>query len=779
MPWNKTNVKIFRIGFIPFWFHYGWALALWASIALSAMPSESATSSRYQGFVLVLSGGGARGLSQIGVLKALDEANVKPELIIGTSMGAIIGSLYAAGYAADTIRRIIESVDWNEMYANGARRNNLFVSQKNEPINYLFEIRLNERLEPVLPNSISYGQVFYELLGPLLAPAQFKAGSDFDRLPIRLRIVTTDLLSGKRVVLSRGNIAEAVRASSSVPLAFSPVARDSMLLIDGGLTANIPVAVAHDEHAVFTLAIDVTSPLWERSHIDNPVYLMDQVVSISAKSQKELNALQADLLIKPRLEGFNNTDFDHSAALVERGYAAMRPVIDTLKMLLAQKECKAESTFSANTLSGDTVVPIRSISLAGNQKTARGLILTAAGIKPGDTFSNAAHQKAVSSLYATELFNNVNIDIDSGAQMRIILNEKRYWRVRMGLRFDEFHLGEGFIQPAYENVFGQGICARLHLQYGLRREKYAFEFLNNHLLSTNFANSAKLQAYISTEQISTQMKVIDTIDGEPDTTFWHTENNLRKSGLLGLIGIQLGRSTLLSSGIHLEFYKVRAGNTSVFQDVWGLKFLPYALLRLTMDNMDKFPFPTTGFKSYFSIGGTNRYIGGTMTFFKMEGSVRRIFTVAKRHTISPQIMFAWSSSPLPEVEKKYMGGSFPEETHQDMEIHTYVPFFGLRPRALSGDIIGLLNGRYSLTITRNMYLTAGIDCGYAWNQPQFPHSRIVRKFFNSAPVGVGIGCAVQTIVGPIRFNYGKLLHDFNREGLPSDDLFYFSAGHDF
>jgi predicted acylesterase/phospholipase RssA len=598
--WNEEKVKVPPVVLVSFRAYrrapgFAKIVALCALIFFFAIPHQSAAAARYQGFALILSGGGARGLSQIGVLKALDEADIRPDLVVGTSMGAVIGSLYAAGFSPDSIRQIVEAVNWNEIYTNSARRNKLFVSQKNEPINYLFEVRLNDRLEPIPPNSISHGQVFYDLLGPLLSPAQYHAGSNFDRLPVRLRIVTTDLLSGKRVVISHGNIAEAVRASSSVPLAFSPVARDNMLLVDGGITANIPVTVAREEKAVLILAIDVTSPLWDRAHIDNPVYLMDQVVLISAKGQKEINAHQADLLITPPLEGFNNTDFSHDSVLMDRGYTAMRMAIDTLKALLALKGC-AKTVDSGLNVSpaGGKRLAIKTITFTGNRKTSPRLVVAAAGIKPGDSFTSLLHQRAITSLYATDLFNNVNIDLDSNTAIHIMLNEKRYWRVRMGLRYDEFHLGEGYIQPAYENLFGRGVLARLHLQYGLRREKYAFEFQNNYLLNSNFASNAKLQTYFSTERIFADTIVIDSIGGEPDTTLWHTERNLQKSGVLCLTGIQIGRSTMLSSGVHLEFYKVRAGNTSVFQDVWGLKFLPYALLRLTMDTMDKFPFPTTG-----------------------------------------------------------------------------------------------------------------------------------------------------------------------------------------
>ena len=781
-------------------------------------------------FALVLSGGGARGLSQIGVLKALDEARLKPDLIVGTSMGAIIGSLYACGYSPDSILSIFRSIDWNDIFSNTARRDRLFVSQKSEPVNFLFEVRLNDRLEPVPPSSISYGQSFFDILGPLLTPAQFHARMDFDSLPVQLRIVTTDLISGKKVVLSKGNIAAAIRASSGVPLAFSPVARDSMLLMDGGLVSNIPSDIARDEHSGLIVAVDVTSPLWNRNDLENPVRLMDQVVAIGIMHQKETDRNRADLVITPVLEGFSNTDFRPIDTLIARGYECMRRYIDTLTGMLGKKNPAAlrtavppvrwtatdlrlasrlDSVLKAETASNGSAAPllnildkcgypfgtitiaardsagitatadtgaVRGIMISGNLKTSPRLIKTAAGVKEGEVLSASALQKAVSSLYATSLFNNVNIDMDSARSVRIMVDEKKYWRVRMGLRYDEFHLGEGFIQPAYENLFGHGVCALLHLQYGLRREKYALELQSNHFLTANYANSAKLQAYLSTERIFLE----DTIFAD-STTLWHREKTLRKGGVLGLIGIQIGRSTMLSSGIHLELYKVQSSTgVTAFSDLWGLKFLPYGLFRLSMDNMDRYPFPTSGMKNFISLGGTSKTIGANKNFLKFDGSVRRVVTLFKRHTFSPQVRFSWSSSPLPEVEQIYLGGSFPEETHQDMEVYNYVPFLGLSPRALHGDVLGLAHCAYSFTVRKDLFLTAGLDWGYTWDRLNLLSlKKSADEFVRYAPVGFGIGFAIGTIIGPIRCSYGRLVHDFNRKSIPADNQLYFSIGHDF
>ena len=126
----------------------------------------------------MLSGGGSRGLAQIGTLKALEKGGIRPDLIVGTSMGAIIGGLYAAGYCADSIEKFALSFNWDGIFTNSSPRKELFISQKEKKGNYLFEIRFDNNLRPILPHSISEGQIFYNDLVPRLAAAQYRAAMD-------------------------------------------------------------------------------------------------------------------------------------------------------------------------------------------------------------------------------------------------------------------------------------------------------------------------------------------------------------------------------------------------------------------------------------------------------------------------------------------------------------------------------------------------------------------------------------------------------------------------
>jgi NTE family protein len=194
---------------------------------------------------LVLSGGGARGIATIGVIEAFEEAGVPIDFIAGTSMGSIIGGLYAAGYSVEQLKALVDTTDWEALLSFGddSRRKDLFYDQKLADDKSIVVLRF-DGFEPVLPQAFSTGQRLTHYLNILVLQSVYHPTSSFDELRIPFRAVATDLISGKRVVLGRGDLTEALRASVTVPLLFSPVKKDTSLLLDGGLTSNIPVEVA-------------------------------------------------------------------------------------------------------------------------------------------------------------------------------------------------------------------------------------------------------------------------------------------------------------------------------------------------------------------------------------------------------------------------------------------------------------------------------------------------------------------------------------------------------
>ncbi|HUI93919.1 MAG TPA: patatin-like phospholipase family protein [Chitinivibrionales bacterium] len=821
------------------------------ALCILCLLSGPARCSPKQCVILVLSGGGARGLAQIGTLKALEKTGIKPDLIVGTSIGAIIGCLYAAGYSADSIARFAKSVDWGDIFSNEPPRKEMLMSRKSETGNYLFEVRFDKNLNLLLPHSISEGQVFYTVLAPKLAAVQHRFGADFDSLPIPLRIVSTDIVTGRMVVFSKGNLTAAIRASCGFPLIFSPVNVDTMLLMDGGLMSNIPVSVGLDEFpGSYVIAVDVTSPLWDKQSLSNPARLVDQVVNIGLAKQKAAEKKLAATLITPDLSGILNTDFSKADTIVSRGYAASIPALEKIQAASADSAgipapCNRSDSVSGpftflyaiapvaaslkKAFVGTAAVPvaefkkkvytvlaaqgrpfdrIRSIarkdsstvvtlapgivkgfSVTGNNVTNLFVIQTSLGMNAGDTLTPQKISRAMSGLYSTGLFKNVNITADTGGMVEIVLTEQDYWRARVGLRFDEYNLLEGYVQPAYENLFGLGISTSLHLQYGSMREKYAFELLENHIFSSAIANMVQVQGYLARERVVTRSEYADSLD----SILTHVkleEQTLQKLGVMGIAGVQLGKFFMLEGGIRFERFAVY--QSMAFKDPFGAfkGGMEYLMLRLSGDDLDRFPFPEKGQKHYITIGGAHDVIGGTAGFFKIDGHFSQYYTIGKIHTFSPQLQFVWATDSMPDVEKVYLGGAGPEEKYKEIGVYNYIPFFGLRPRAMPGDIALLLHGDYRLKLQQSLYLSCSLDWGYAWPWKDrwkldslrwSGLQKIGSEFLDQAPLGIGIGVAYDTPLGPIRFSWGRLLRNKLDPELSilSENLFYLSLGHDF
>ncbi len=280
---------------------------------------------------LVLSGGGSRGFAQIGALKVLEEAGIPIYAVVGTSMGAMLGGLYACGYTASDLDSIVRCTNWQALLGIGeeTERSELFIDQKLENDRSLLTLRL-DGLTPVVPEAVSTGTRITEFVEHLVWGGVYHGNGSFDDLKYRYRAIATDLVRGASITLDSGNLALAIRASATVPLRFSPVALDSMLLVDGGLLANVPVEVAEKLGCDFIIVINTTSPLQESSQLDAPWNVADQVVTLMMQRQGKESLQAADFVITPDLNRTTGTDFLHPDAAIDSGEAAARRVLPEL-----------------------------------------------------------------------------------------------------------------------------------------------------------------------------------------------------------------------------------------------------------------------------------------------------------------------------------------------------------------------------------------------------------------------------------------------------------------
>lgn len=270
---------------------------------------------------LVLSGGGARGAAHVGVIKVLEELRIPVDYIAGTSMGAIVGGLYASGMDAGGLVAIIESSDWSALLSDRPPRSQRSFRRKSDDNGFLvdFDIGIiNSGL--VFPEGFIQGQNLEIALKRMALPVI--SIDDFDDLPIPFRAIATDIVSGEAVILNSGDLATAMRASMSAPGIFKPVRREGRILVDGGVANNLPVQVVRDMGADVLIVVDVGFPLLAEEQLDSALGVTRQMLTIliNARAQDQIRLMtSSDILISPNLGDFGSQDFQQLAMALRLG----------------------------------------------------------------------------------------------------------------------------------------------------------------------------------------------------------------------------------------------------------------------------------------------------------------------------------------------------------------------------------------------------------------------------------------------------------------------------
>jgi len=293
---------------------------------------------------LALSGGGARGFAHIGVLMALEEAGLPIDMVAGTSMGCVIGGLYAADHSPEDLQRIANGIEWDRIFLDDPPRASLFLTQKQDEVQSIFRFRFSG-LSPSFPSGLTSAQKLSDLLADLTMTAGYRADSDFDNLRVPFRAVVTDMVGGESIAIGEGDLGEALRAGLAVPLIFTPVDKDTMLLADGGLLDNIPVDVVREMGADVVVAVDVSSPLSDKQQLEKPWALAEQIIAIMMREHMRSSLSRADVVVAPDLEGHHAIEYDRIDEVIAAGREAGRQAVaDIRRQLSASRIDQGDTT---------------------------------------------------------------------------------------------------------------------------------------------------------------------------------------------------------------------------------------------------------------------------------------------------------------------------------------------------------------------------------------------------------------------------------------------------
>ncbi len=379
---------------------------------------------------LALSGGGARGLAHIGVLKVLESENIPIHFISGTSIGAVVGGLYAAGWSPDQIEEHFTSVDWQDIFKDQPRRNEISLDQKEKFDRYILTLPIR-RKKVGLPSGLIAGQKLRQLLSRLVWPAI--QTHDFTQLRIPFCALATDLETGESVRLTEGDLAEAIHASMAIPSVFSPQWVKGRLLADGMLVRNFPVEDVKDLGANYVIGVDVGAGLSETQELKSILDIMDQAVSFRSGQDIEKQHKLCDQLIIPAVQNHSRSDFSRVQALVKIGEAAAQKIIDDLKSKL--QGVSVSPPISQGPKVEITALQLEKIELRGLKHISENLVKKELNLKLPAAIEASKIERAVQRLYSSLLFESVSYSIENNTLI-LKLVEQTTGSFGFGLRYD-------------------------------------------------------------------------------------------------------------------------------------------------------------------------------------------------------------------------------------------------------------------------------------------------------------------------------------------------------
>ncbi len=423
---------------------------------------------------LALSGGGARGAAHIGVLKVLEEHRIPVDYIAGTSMGALVGALYASGMSPEELETLISQIDWLDAFTDRIPREDRSFRRKRDDDLYLVKHKpglSGGKLK--FPPGLIDGQKIDLLLKKYTMPVH--GMRDFDNLCIPYRAIATDLVTGETVVIDHGDLALAMRASMSIPALFAPREIDGKLLADGGISCNLPIDVVRHMGADMVIAVDISTILQEREQLQSVLTITEQITNILTRRNADLQITtltDQDIFIQPDLGDMTAASFDRAAEAIPIGVEAAESVLGQLDRLSVSEQDYRRHLKERIGLT----IPgfIKKVKIINHSRLSDGVIAAKLNVKKGKFLDVDQLERDLGQLYGLELFESVYYDLasESDSVVLLVTAQETSWGpnyLQFGAAvFDDFegpnfNLAVAYARTAINRLNGEW---RTHFQIG-------------------------------------------------------------------------------------------------------------------------------------------------------------------------------------------------------------------------------------------------------------------------------------------------------------------------
>jgi len=415
---------------------------------------------------LVLSGGGAKGLAHIGVLKVIDSLGIKIDYIGGTSMGAVIGGLYASGYSGKQLDSIFSHVDVDALLQDFTPRDSKNFYQKRNDEIYALTLPF-DGFKLGLPSALSKGMYNYNLLSRLTKHVSHI--KDFNELPIPFFCIATNIETGKEIILNRGVLPQSMLASGALPTLYNPVEIDGELLIDGGVVNNYPIEEVRRLGATIIIGVDVQDGLKSREELKGATGMLTQIANYNMIEKMGNKIGQTDLYIKPDIKGFTVVSFDRGKTIVSKGVNAANKLIDDLQKIKYIQEKNHIEPRNFQVKNVDSIY-VKHIQINNLTNFTRSYVIGKLKFKPDNKISFATFEKGMNNLNASQSFQSIYYDFErneDGEKLILDLKEKKSTTfLKLGLHYDELFKSGLLINFTKNKVFAKNDVMSLDFVVG-------------------------------------------------------------------------------------------------------------------------------------------------------------------------------------------------------------------------------------------------------------------------------------------------------------------------
>ncbi len=376
-------------------------------------------------------------MAHIGILKELENLGIRPDYITGTSMGSVIGGLYASGYSADEIEEIALAMDWDDILSNKTALNQINYEEKAFYDRYIIELGIQNG-KPELPRGLIVGQRLSETLSTLTRHVHDI--KDFSKLPIPYACVATDIATGEAIVLNKGSLPLAIRASMAIPSIFTPVEIDDRLLVDGGLVRNFPVPECREMGADIIIGVFVSGGLLEKEKLKSAVDVLSQSAFVLSAFDSEEQKTKCDLLIEPDIADYSTMGFEDTPAIIRRGEEAAARARPALKALADSINLPPMGTITVKNMPDRDMVVIRNVLVVNNEHIPDSYVAGRMRIEPNQEISIEEIEKRVDIIFGTGYFEKLlyQLDLNNDGTYDLILNVEEAYQaqVKFALHYD-------------------------------------------------------------------------------------------------------------------------------------------------------------------------------------------------------------------------------------------------------------------------------------------------------------------------------------------------------